>query len=174
MNLKSVFQNVVKFFSVKKRKGVCAMPYSIFDIAEWFLQKESMTNKKLQKMCYYAQAWYCTLFAGEQLINDEFQAWVHGPVSPSLYRKYSDYGWTDIPPSNRTLAIDSKTEEYLNLIYETFSKFSGDQLEIMTHREDPWLNQRKGFEPDEPCNNVITLDDMRKFYSKLKRDSQLE
>lgn len=32
---------------------------TVFDVAEWFLSKESMTNKKLQKLCCYAQAWYC-------------------------------------------------------------------------------------------------------------------
>ena len=31
--------------------------YSVFDIADWFLKKGNMTQKKLQKMCYYAQAW---------------------------------------------------------------------------------------------------------------------
>lgn len=32
---------------------------TVFDVAEWFLSKESMTNKNLQKLCYCAQAWYC-------------------------------------------------------------------------------------------------------------------
>lgn len=30
--------------------------YSIFDVANWFLSKGDMTQKKLQKLCYYAQA----------------------------------------------------------------------------------------------------------------------
>ena len=32
--------------------------YSVFEIANWFLLKESMSHKKLQKLCYYAQAWF--------------------------------------------------------------------------------------------------------------------
>lgn len=31
--------------------------YSIFDIAGWFLEKEPMPHKRLQKLCYYALAW---------------------------------------------------------------------------------------------------------------------
>ena len=27
---------------------------NIFDVANWFLSKEEMTHKKLQKLCYYA------------------------------------------------------------------------------------------------------------------------
>ena len=33
----------------------------IYDIAKWFLSQSSMTPKKLQKMVYYAYAWFITL-----------------------------------------------------------------------------------------------------------------
>ena len=42
--------------------------YSVFDIANWFLLKEEMTQKKLQKLCYYAQAW-CYALKGYRLIT---------------------------------------------------------------------------------------------------------
>ena len=58
--------------------------YSVYEIANWFLNKGSMTQKKLQKLCYYAQAW-CYALKGERLIKSDFQAWIHGPVSPALY-----------------------------------------------------------------------------------------
>ena len=59
--------------------------YSIFDVSEWFLSKESMTPKKLQKLSYYFEAWCHALF-NRSLINDtRFEAWIHGPVSPELY-----------------------------------------------------------------------------------------
>ena len=32
------------------------------DVAEFFLTKQSMTNKKIQKLCYYAQAWFYALY----------------------------------------------------------------------------------------------------------------
>jgi uncharacterized phage-associated protein len=56
---------------------------TIQQIAQWFLCKESMTHKKLQKLCYYAQAWNLALHNSE-LFEDRFEAWVHGPVSPVL------------------------------------------------------------------------------------------
>ena len=58
--------------------------FTIFDIANWFLSKEGMTHKKLQKLCYYAQAWYLALYKNK-LIDGYFEAWVHGPVNSSLY-----------------------------------------------------------------------------------------
>ena len=70
---------------------------NIRDVASWFLSQDSMTHKKLQKLCYYAQAWYCALYDGSPLFEDEIQAWVHGPVVPSLYPVYADYKWIPIP-----------------------------------------------------------------------------
>ena len=35
--------------------------YSVLDVANWVLTHEAMTHKKLQKLCYYAQAWYYAL-----------------------------------------------------------------------------------------------------------------
>ena len=32
------------------------------DVAEYFLTKEKMSNKKLQKLCYYAQAWHYAFY----------------------------------------------------------------------------------------------------------------
>ena len=66
--------------------------YSIFDIANWFLNKNNMTQKKLQKLCYYAQAWYYAL-KDKRLMRSDFQAWVHGPVSPALYERFRDFGY---------------------------------------------------------------------------------
>ena len=62
-----------------KEKG----KYSVFDVANWFLMKGDMTHKKLQKLCYYAQAWAYAL-KGYRLEDTDYQAWVHGPVSPAL------------------------------------------------------------------------------------------
>ncbi len=70
--------------------------YSYKDISGWFLSKESMTPKKLQKLTYYAEAWANALL-GEGILSDtSFQAWVHGPVSPELWNDYKEYGWNEI------------------------------------------------------------------------------
>lgn len=34
---------------------------TVFDIANYFSSKEDMTHKKLQKLVYYAYAWYIAL-----------------------------------------------------------------------------------------------------------------
>ena len=42
---------------------------------------EVLTNLKLQKLMYYSQAWHLAL-RDIPLFNEDFQAWVHGPVLP--------------------------------------------------------------------------------------------
>ena len=59
----------------------------ILDIASWFLSKESMSQKKLQKLCYYAEAWSQALRGKPIPQRAEFQPWVHGPVNLELSRK---------------------------------------------------------------------------------------
>lgn len=44
--------------------------YSIFDISKYFLSNvTNVTPKKLQKLCYYAEAWSHALF-NRSIIND--------------------------------------------------------------------------------------------------------
>lgn len=69
--------------------------YTVFDIANWFLRNiKDLTNKKFQKLVYYAYAWHL-VFNNEtedensvKLFENEFEAWVYGAVIPGLYDKY--------------------------------------------------------------------------------------
>ena len=130
-----------------------------------------MTHKKLQKLCYYAQAWHCALY-GEKLFEDEIQAWIHGPVIPSIYPIYADYKWDNIPQHAGEVRVSEKSLDILEAVYNTYGGFSGDQLELLTHSEAPWQDARKGFEAWEPCNNAISTDSMSKYYGKIYEDSQ--
>jgi len=145
---------------------------NVREIANWFLYKESMTHKKLQKLCYYAQAWYCTLYDKGPLFEDEIQAWVHGPVIPSLYPVYADFKWTNIPKSSKPVRLDDQTVEVLDAVYNTYGGLSGDQLESLTHSEDPWKIARGNLQPWENCTKAIDIDDMRKYYGKKYEEAQ--
>lgn len=148
--------------------------YDVEKIANWFLSKESMTHKKLQKLCYYAQAWYATLHEGEKLIDGEFEAWIHGPVNRKLYNIFSIYGWNPIPVCEEKPEFEKNIEEFLEVIYSSFGKFDGDYLEAMTHSELPWKEARGCCEPDEACCEVIPLESMVKYYTQLSKAGQVE
>lgn len=142
--------------------------YNVLDIAHWFLSKQTMTHKKLQKLCYYAQAWFCALYDGTPLFEAEIQAWVHGPVIYQLYPVYADYRWIDIPKYQDAIPeMPKEVTDILEAVNETYGDFTGDQLEALTHSELPWILARGDAEPWETCTNVITTQSMRKFYGEL-------
>ena len=145
-------------------------PNNIYVLANAFLSISPMTNKKLQKLCYYAKAWYLALY-NENLINESFEAWVHGAVNPNLYFKYKKYGFEKIP---QVIYIDNIPEHFLSFakeIYEVYGRFTGDQLESLNHQEDPWINARGNCKPWENCYNVISENDIKNYYrNQLKHE----
>ena len=142
----------------------------IYDLANSFLVIESMTHKKLQKLCYYAKAWYLAV-NDANIVSAPFEAWVHGAVQPQLYQKYRSYGFQPIP-----MYIDSRhelPEEFLDFAREIFSSYgdlSGDELERLNHTEMPWIKARNGLMPWQHCETVIDEEDMKTYYRGLMQN----
>lgn len=146
---------------------------TIEDLMKWFLLKSPMSQKKLQKLIYYSQAW-SLVFLGEDIVNGiKFQAWVHGPVNYQLRTMLAEFGWNEIELSTRpsekevNSTFSDKQLEVLNEVWNAYGRFSADQLEVLTHREEPWLEKRLGLEPYEASANEISNETMKKFYSKM-------
>lgn len=138
----------------------------------------SVSPKKLQKLVYYVEAWHLVHF-DFALIDENFEAWVHGPVVPELYQDLKQFGYNDIQIINNELDTSEKriekvandnniTEDQIELIYSVLNKYgilSSFELEMLTHSEQPWIEARKGFPPHERCTNIIGKDRMKEFYS---------
>lgn len=75
-----------------QRERVISM-CNIIDVAKYFLNKlnlepeSSITPLKLQKLCYYAQAW-SMVGDDKELFKEDFQALAHVPAKPKLYDLY--------------------------------------------------------------------------------------
>lgn len=147
---------------------------TINDVSNFFLSRTEMSQKKLQKMCYYAYAWYLTLYDDFLFDDGKFEGWIHGPVNVSLYHKYKDYGWRDIPKKNINICLSQDIEQFLDVIFNTFNSYTGNQLESMTHAETPWLESRKGLAAEEPGHEQIRDETIINFYSNLREEGQVE
>ena len=147
---------------------------TIFKVANAFLRREPMTHKKLQKMCYYAYCWYLTLYPGKRLFDNNFEAWVHGPVDPKLYNKYKEYGWKEIEDFDDEDTLGEESESFIDNVMASYGHLDGDQLEYLTHRELPWKNARGDLPPYEASRNPIMDDDIRGYYSRMIEDGQIE
>ena len=161
-------KHMVKYKHNKSGIEMKSEPILIQDIANWFLCKEPMTHKKLQKLCYYAVAWGYALNLGKIVEDDEFQAWVHGPVSPKLYAKYKGKGWSLISPDTcNNSALPKNVEELLESVWLTYGEKSGNELEALSHNEKPWKEARDGLADDERGEVVIPPKTMSAFYQTI-------
>lgn len=141
--------------------------YSVFAIADWFLNKSEMTHKKLQKLCYYAQAW-CYALKGYRLEDTDYQAWIHGPVSPALWEKFKSFEYDTIRiRGTANIILSDEDEKLLEDIWDTYGDSSGNSLEALSQRELPWLEARRGYVPGEKCNVVISPETMASFYRSI-------
>ncbi len=105
-----------------------------------------ITPLALQKLLYYAQAFYHALFHTD-LFLEECQAWAYGPVFPDIYHKYRSFGSDPItePTTDFQDEIDGlniQEIELLDAVLQAFGNYSGHVLRDITHREKPWIEAR--------------------------------
>lgn len=141
-------------------------------IAEYFIWKAQqedtpVTNKKLQKLLYYAQAWSLTL-KDEPMFKQDIEAWVHGPAVRDVYMEYKNFGFSPIKKKVdlENLKIPDAKIALLEDVWGVYGKFDGNYLEMLTHSEKPWQDARRGMEADVSSDKVIENDSMRAFYSE--------
>ena len=141
---------------------------NIFDIANYFLHYQPMTHKKLQKLVYYAYAWYIALYnenkdeIKNKLCDDAtFEAWVHGPVDPKIYSLYKNNGVNLLSiESVEKFNFNQEVMNALNKTIEIYGKYSADELENISHSQQPWINARKGLSPIDASNNLLKDEDI--------------
>jgi len=143
------------------------------DVGRYFIhlankEKKQITNKKLQKLVYYAQAWSLVL-NDKKIFNDSIEAWVHGPAVRSLYVQYKNFGFNPIAEDVEEKAfvnIPKQAKELLNEIWRVYGKLDAGYLEMLTHSERPWQEARSGLQSHENSDNEITTKSMKSFYSE--------
>lgn len=140
-----------------------------FDIANYFIWLANTTgsyisNLKLQKLVYYAQAWYLVNF-DTPLFEEDFQAWIHGPVIPELYQQYKGFQWKPIIERIEKITVPDDIFDFLEEVADVYFSCDAYELEKMTHLEDPWIEARGSLSPDIPSNEIITKDSMKRYYS---------
>ncbi len=141
------------------------------DVGRYFIylanqEKEPITNKKLQKLVYYSQAWSLVL-NGNKLFKEPIEAWVHGPAVRSLYVEYKKFGFNSINEEidEASIKITTKGRELLDEIWKVYGKLDAGYLEMLTHSEQPWQEARSGLQGSENSDNEISTKVMKSFYS---------
>lgn len=139
---------------------------SDFFICESRERGDLLTNLKLQKFLYYAQAWHLAL-KDNPLFAEDFQAWIHGPVLPSQYQRFRTFEWRPIFTEINRPRLSPDLDSFLDEVVDVFGVETATALELMTHNELPWKEARQGLAPDQPSTEIIRKESMKKFYRSL-------
>jgi uncharacterized phage-associated protein len=123
-------------------------------------EREGVTNLKLQKVLYFAQAYFLAKL-GRPLFDDRIEAWKYGPVIPSVYRKYRENGSNPIILAEDKSTIEAEDKEVLNKIWNTFGEYSARKLVDITHAHTPWK------EAYENADKVISHKSLKEYYEPL-------
>lgn len=159
------------------------MAYPAKAVANFFLETSGYTISpmKLQKLLYFAHGWHLAL-TGEPLIQEGIEAWPYGPVIPSVYQEFKDFGnepiqrpaldvdpyEDDFPYEPIISREDSNTINLLQRVWEVYKHFSAVQLSNMTHAEGtPWSELAKA-QPFPPRNTPIPNEVVRNHFAKMK------
>ena len=134
-----------------------------------------MSHLKLQKLLFYCDA-YCLAYFGQELITDQFEAWVHGPVSRKVFNElkgqavlYTDVAYSETPGMDVDAEFGTLTSDQQALVKDVLGQlasWTGLELERATHNERPWQLARIGYDAAQPCHEIISKEETARFYKR--------
>jgi uncharacterized phage-associated protein len=130
-------------------------------------ERDPLTNLRLQKLLYYAQAWSLVIRESE-LFSDELEAWRHGPVVATVYQKLPDRQRGDPMPADafaHAPDLPGQEAEFVRSVWEAYNQYSALQLSRMTHQEMPWRKAWGDRPPDATGNAPISVIDLEDFFA---------
>ena len=151
-------------------------------------QEISVSPLKLQKLLYYQQAWHMAFFGREnQLFLEAPQAWVNGPVYPTIYHQYKgmvpgmcdhlkaehfgvdpDHVSEELARLYESLGLEDDEYRLFQSVMSLYGAKTQNQLIFLTHAELPWSEAREGLLPFEHSERSISLDTMCNYYRERR------
>ena len=146
-------------------------------------QGDDLTPMKLQKLVYFAHGWYLAV-TGKPLISEDIQAWEYGPVIPSLYKDFREYGNSPIGfPATEFKMRDGRATLFVPLIgnsgnpeerdtarqvvqkvWKEYGPYTPARLSNATHAPDsPWNQVYREGEKNIP----IPSQSIREYFLKV-------
>lgn len=147
-------------------------------VARYMLTRAvEITPLALQKLLYYAQAFFKALY-NRELFLDACQAWAHGPVYPDIYYQYKDFGYNPIdkalPEGEKDFSELTTRELYfLDSIVDIFGMYSGRVLREITHNEQPWIEARGPLSPRDRSVTIINRSTIDAYFKSVVEKYQI-
>lgn len=163
-------ENLEKAFTISDRmQGAIAYIFHTIDEA---------APMALQTLLYYIEGVYSAL-SGKLMFSETCEAWRHGPVYRNVYNLFRDFRYN--PADDARFAVLRGKKELLSdeerhaadLVLGTFGRYGGKALELIALKEDPWVNAREGYGPDESSGAEISNDSIKEYFVSVSRKYNL-
>ncbi|MBI1960949.1 MAG: SocA family protein [Candidatus Liptonbacteria bacterium] len=123
-------------------------------------EREGITNLKLQKVLYFAQAYYLAKL-DRPLFSENIRAWEYGPVVPSVYQRYKGNGSNPIISEEDRSSLKEEDKEIVQKIWHTFGGYSAGRLVDITHAHTPWKDAY------QTQSKIISHSALKEYYAPL-------
>ena len=124
---------------------------------------------KLQKLCYYSQAW-SLVWDDKPLFEEDFQAWANGPVCKELFDAHRGMFSISAPNITSNLKSNDLTDAQkatIDVVLKYYGNKDAQWLSTLTHMESPWKDTRAGVAPGISSSAIITKESMAQYYGSL-------
>ena len=129
-----------------------------------------ITNLLLQKILYYVKV-VSKIVVGDSIILEPCEAWKFGPVFPSVYEKYRDFGKreieVDLSDEYVNGLLTDKEKQIVDYVMNTFGIYNAWFLKDLMHLEEPWIAARKGLTEDDASRNLMDEEIISSYFSKV-------
>lgn len=123
-------------------------------------ENKKLTSMQIQKLVYITHGWYLAI-CHDPLVDEIVQAWDYGPVYPSLYHSFKDFGsspverdyttWEDTEENSlgfkkivpRLTSTHDRELDAIKSIWRIYGRMTGEKLSQLTHMPNtPWSKAR--------------------------------
>ncbi|MBN1113916.1 MAG: SocA family protein [Oligoflexia bacterium] len=144
-------------------------------VADYICMKFINENKnisvtKLHKLLYLCQAWYMANYS-KAIFNDDFEAWIHGPVSPSIHKRFTGKVMMTLPLDKKlvnpdaTRQLNSEVSKHVDMVIQDYGDLTFLQLEEYFHENDlAWKDARNTDSKHKKTDNIISKKAIMEFY----------
>lgn len=129
-------------------------------------ESEPITQMRLQKLLYYAQAWGLVSSGGKRsLFENPIEAWPHGPVVSSVYQAFKGYSKNPIDPheASNPPSLSREDRAIVQWVWSHYKQFSAVALREMTHRHAPY--ERAWQRRESGGSNTIPTEEIADFFA---------
>lgn len=140
---------------------------SAYDVAKYILSKTGpISTIMLQKLIYYCNAWSLGWFH-TPLFQQEFEAWVNGPVIRELFNMHKGryvVAEKDITSSH---SLSDSEKKLIDNVLVVYADEDPKWLVNLTHSEEPWKMARGDIAESAYSDNIIDKSEMERYYSNF-------